>query len=115
MGVYVTSTVNGSAQVDQIVTGHLHGLNLAGERLLSLSAVEVPFELGNLSDSGATVPAETLEEGVAVVYDTPYAARLHEHPEFNFQNGRKGKYLEDPAMQNREELGQIVAKAGTNG
>jgi len=41
-----------------------------------------------------------------VSYDTPYAARLHEHPEYNFQNGRQGKYLEEPAMQNRAELDQ---------
>lgn len=88
----------------------MQGQNQAGERLLALSAVDVPLDIGTLLGSGQVVPAETMEEGSAVVYDTPYAARLHEHPEFNFQGGRKGKYLEDPANENRAELGEIIAK-----
>jgi len=85
------------------------GENKAAERLLALATLEVPFDEGTLSETGAVVPATDPEEGAAVTFDTPYAARLHEHPEYNFQNGRKGKYVEDPALANADELGEIVA------
>ena len=101
-----------------IMDGVRRGLSRAGERLLALSAVEVPFEWGTLSDSGAVSSPLGQRDGdaeVDVTYDTPYAARLHEHPEYNFQGGRKGKYLEDPALQNRAELGQIVAAEARRG
>lgn len=93
----------------------MDGENLAAERLLALSAAEVPFDLGTLSESGTVDPATSPEEGAAVVYDTPYAARHHEHPEYNFQNGRKGKYVEDPALEHKNELGEIIAKKVANG
>ena len=42
-----------------------------------------------------------------VTYDTPYAVRLHEHPEFNFRQDRnpraQGKYLETAARQNKNK------------
>lgn len=93
----------------------MDGENAAAERLLALSVEEVPFELGTLADSGAVEPASTPEEGAAVVYDTPYATRHHEHPEYTFQNGRKGKYVEDPAMAHKGELGEIIAKKIADG
>lgn len=93
----------------------MDGENAAAERLLALSVVEVPHEWGTLSDSGTVEAATSPEEGAAVVFDTPYAARLHEHPEYNFQKGRKGKYVEDPAMANRDELGAIIAEKVSDG
>lgn len=93
----------------------MDGENLAAERLLALSAEEVPFDLGTLAESGTVEPATSPEEGAGVIYDTPYAKRHHEHPEYTFQNGRKGKYLEDPAMEHKDELGQIIAKKVADG
>jgi hypothetical protein len=111
MGAAVTVTNNLPTVTGELIPHLLlHGLNLGGERLLALSAAEVPLDIGTLLGSGQVVQAETIEEGAAVVYDTPYAARLHEHPEYNFQNGRKGKYLEDPALDNRAEIGAVIAK-----
>ena len=114
----VTATVN--LTINFPSTGDLDrrlmdGENLAAERLLALSSEQVPFDIGTLSGSGTVKPATTPEGGAAVVYDTPYAARLHEHPEYNFQGGRKGKYLEDPAMENRDELAAIIAKKVSDG
>ncbi|GAA3730105.1 hypothetical protein GCM10022239_03390 [Leifsonia bigeumensis] len=110
MGVQANVTVESNVfQVLNDAEGRLmRGENKAAERLLALSSAEVPFEFGTLDESGAVLPAENAEDGAAVTYDTPYAARLHEHPEYDFQNGRKGKYLEDPAIHNRAELGQIL-------
>ena len=70
--------------------------------VLRLSQFEVPHDEGTLQNSGT---AESIPGGDVVVgYHTRYAARLHEHPEYRFQKGRKGKYLEDPIMQNAAAL-----------
>lgn len=66
--------------------------------LLRLSSFEVPHDKGLLQTSGTyeqVAPDEWL-----VGYNKVYAARLHEHPEYHFQKGRKGKYLEDPLKMN---------------
>lgn len=111
MGVQANVTVTSNfrevlADADERL---MRGETMAAHRLLALSSIEVPFEVGTLDASGQVLPAEDAEQGAAVTYDTPYAARLHEHPEYNFQGGRKGKYLEDPALHNKRELGDIIA------
>ena len=70
--------------------------NVATE-ILRLSGFEVPHDKGTLQNSGSV---QDYPEESIVGYHTVYAARLHEHPEFHFQKGRKGKYLEDPIKQN---------------
>lgn len=67
------------------------------DELLRLSQHEVPKDEGVLEGTGV---ADRDKQGAYVGYNKPYAARLHEHPEYNFQKGRKGKYLEDPIKQN---------------
>ncbi len=71
--------------------------------VMRLSQKEVPHDEGTLQNSGTV---ESLPNGDVVVgYHTRYAARLHEHPEYNFQRGRKGKYLSDPILRNETILG----------
>lgn len=67
------------------------------DELLRLSEHEVPKDEGVLEGTGV---ADRDRQGAYVGFNTPYAARLHEHPEYNFQKGRKGKYLEDPIKHN---------------
>lgn len=74
----------------------------AANEVLRLSQQEVPHDEGTLQNSGIV---EEYGGGYAVGYHTVYAARLHEHPEYNFQDGRKGKYLEDPIIRNAQVLG----------
>ena len=78
----------------------------AGDELLRLSSLEVPHDTGALQASG-NVSKDELEATVS--YDTPYAVRLHEHPEYRFQKGRKGKYLEDPLKNNINRFNQVIA------
>lgn len=78
------------------------GAQAVAEEILRLSQSEVPHDEGTLQNSG-TVQQDG--DDWIVGYHTPYAARLHEHPEYNFQAGRKGKYLEDPIVRNQEPLG----------
>ena len=74
------------------------------------SEKEVPLDVGTLRDSWETEPL-TEEIGYEFGYHEPYAARLHEHPEYHFQNGRKAKYLEDPVKMNKGDWqGRIESK-----
>ena len=51
-----------------------------------------------------------------MTFDTPYAVRLHENPQYNFSEpGTGGKYVENPAMENSRELGQIIATEAGRG
>ena len=77
----------------------------AGDELLRLSALEVPHDTGELQNSGK-VDKGDLEASVS--YNTPYAVRMHEHPEYKFQKGRKGKYLEDPLKNNISKFRNII-------
>lgn len=85
--------------VDQKVSPALHDV---AEEIMRLSQMEVPHHTGTLQNSGTV---ENIGGAVVVGYHTPYAARLHEHPEYRFQKGRKGKYLEDPIRRNADALG----------
>ncbi|MCK9461591.1 MAG: HK97 gp10 family phage protein [Proteobacteria bacterium] len=87
------------SKAEQVVIKGVKGaLDDCGDDLLSESSKEVPFEKGTLSGSGRSseVGIKGNEMKVEVSYNTPYAARLHEHPEYKFKKSRKGKYLEDP-------------------
>lgn len=88
------------------------GLLDAGMESLRLTQFEVPHDEGSLQNSGTV---EVMPNGDVVMgYSTPYAARLHEHPEYRFQKGRKGKYISDPLDKNAAVLGVRVQK-GFNG
>lgn len=76
----------------------LRGINDVASEALRLSSFEVPHNIGLLATSGQVQPFSS--DTVIVGYNKVYAARLHEHPEYRFQKGRKGKYLEDPIKNN---------------
>lgn len=82
-----------------------------GAEILRLAAPETPHDKGILQSSQAIEPESG---GYVIGYNKEYAARLHEHPEYNFQKGRKGKYLEDPIKNNvrvfLEYLGEKLQK-----
>lgn len=78
-----------------------------GYEIIRLSSFEVPHDKGSLQNS-ATV--QEIGGDVVIGYHEPYAARLHEHPEYNFQKGRKGKYLADPINTNAGILGLRLTK-----
>ena len=120
------------------------GMTLAGMRLLEDAIMEsptVPIDEGTLRGSGSvfvgnahvgdsqnvggnpTPSHDFADEGedhhqitATVGFNTPYAARLHEHPEFEFTNSDSGgKFLESKMTRNRDRYMRIVAdtvKAG---
>lgn len=64
-----------------------------GEFLLDESNKTVPHMDGILEQSGE-VSLMSGKSIVKVSYNTPYAIRLHEHPEYHFLKSRRGKWLE---------------------
>lgn len=51
-------------------------------------------------------------DGLIIGYNTPYASRLHENPDFNFRKDKnpnaQGKYLETPIKENLNAFRQIL-------
>ena len=84
----------GNSQIKKALSG-------IAEEIMRLSSREVPHDTGQLQNSGQVEPSG---DEIIVGYNKVYAARLHEHPEYKFQKGRKGKYLEDPIKNNGDIL-----------
>ncbi|SFN66167.1 hypothetical protein [Mycetocola miduiensis] len=125
MGVRVqVDLVSNFPQIYNEAMVHIvNGENRAAERLLALSSTRAPMDDdGTLVASGQVELATDATEGAGVVYDTAYAARWHADQALvdslgrrysggsNFQNGRQSHYVEEPAMENKDVLGAIIAK-----
>jgi len=96
--------------VQRVVEGLWLACEVGADIIGNESAKQVPFEKGTLQKSWEVKPLPN-QIGFGFGYHTPYAARLHEHPEYKFKNGRKAKYLEQPIEQNMGDYkGQMLAK-----
>lgn len=82
---------------------------MVAEEIMRLSQFEVPHDTGQLQNSGHIEDGEDGEQIVG--YNKVYAARLHENPQYRFQKGRKGKYLEDPIKNNLNIFENFLRKA----
>lgn len=85
-------------------------VNVVADEIIRLSQFEVPHDTGQLQNTGHVEPGSNEAEAI-VGYNKVYAAKLHEHPEYRFQKGRKGKYLEDPIKNNLATFNNFFAKA----
>ena len=100
---------NGKQVEDLVKKALIDGGKDAGENVLEESNRMVPHDEGTLMRSGqVSVDEEKLD--VFVSYDTPYAVKLHENPQYNFQQGRQGKWLEQ-GLKNRQSAIQEFLKA----
>lgn len=77
-----------------IRTASRDALQNALEYLKDEANKRVPHDEGILEASGDLQVDSNSAEGI-IFYDTPYAVRLHEHPEYKFQKGRQGKWLKN--------------------
>lgn len=92
----------------QIETIAHKAVRYAAEHILTESIRTTPKDTGLLQQSGrVTTDPNTLE--AVVSFDTPYAVRLHEHPEYNFKNGRRGKWLELTVLEQSNNVANIMA------
>jgi hypothetical protein len=73
-----------------------HGVESAAHALLKRANEHVPFQFGTLKESGTVSVDGTT---AAVSYGAVYAAKLHQHPEYNFRGQGRGRWLQDAAEQ----------------
>jgi len=90
---------NAKKIIKEVVEGLWSASELAVNIIGNKANEQVPLDIGTLSRSWSVEPLSN-DIGFRMGFHTKYAARLHEHPEYRFQNGRKAKYLEDPIEQN---------------
>lgn len=110
----VSMTNNFGAITEQILDRLIVGENKAAERGVALSRELSPMQLGDLRGAHQVEPATDPVEGAQVVVDAPQARRLHEHPEYDFSTdanpNAQGKWVETAMLENKGELGAIIAK-----
>ncbi|TDV40116.1 hypothetical protein [Actinophytocola oryzae] len=99
------------AQAEQAIRAAMvQGVHESCEDLLSVSRDEIPYDQGDLSNSGlaSTESTSTGAHG-AVGYDTPYAVVQHEAVDFRHQDGRKAHFLGDPLREYADRYLQHIA------
>lgn len=69
--------------------------------ILDRANEHVPLETGELMGTGQ-ISIDGSE--AAISYDTVYAARLHQHPEYNFRGQGRGRWLQDAVDEHAETL-----------
>lgn len=110
----VSMTNNFGAVTEQILQRLVAGENKAAGRGSELAVDLSPMDQGDLRNAHQVEPARDPIEGAQVVVDTPYAARLHEHPEYDFSTDSnpkaQGKWVETAMLENKGELGDIIRK-----
>lgn len=110
----VSMTNNVGRAGAQVISDLVDGQNLAAERGMALAVDRSPWDQDTLAGAHTVERAQSPDEGAAIVVDTPYAARLHEHPEYNFSTDAnpqaQGKWVENAIVENRAELGDIIRK-----
>lgn len=106
--VDITSLKKGLVEIDaRIKIAQWKSILDVANEVLRLSQFEVPHDTGRLQNSGHIEP-QYMQKAI-VGYNTVYAARLHENPQYRFKKGRKGKYLEDPIKNNLSVFRTYVA------
>jgi len=81
----------------------------AAEDILERAQRHVPLDRGTLMGTGA-VSVDGSEASVS--YNTVYAAKLHQHPEYNFQGQGEGRWLQN-AVEAHDSDAAVTRKMGT--
>lgn len=87
----------------QVRTALRSAMHDAMDHMLYEANKIVPHDEGILEETGTVMLHPTKIRGI-VSYNTPYAVHLHEHPEYNFQRNRQGKWLSHTFNTNRTEV-----------
>lgn len=83
-------------------------LYIGASHILNESNKIAPLDEGPLTQT-ASVDVDGAAGQASVFYVQKYGPRLHENPQFNFQNGREGKWLEKTVMKEMDRVRDIMA------
>ena len=81
----------------RVRAGSQRAAEIAAKAVLTEANKTVPYETGKLKSTGKVAPARVHNGtggSATVSYNTPYAARLHENPQYNFKGKGRGKWLQ---------------------
>jgi hypothetical protein len=78
----------------------------AGELIRARADERVPFLTGDLESSAMVNLGHDGE--VAVGYSTDYATILHAHPEWNYNGGRSGRWLDEAVDMSEGEVALLM-------
>jgi len=100
---------------NKLLSGAEKGMRRAVGQLLNdciMKNPTVPHKEGTLRRSGSRKVIVKSREIVGIVgFNTPYAARLHEHPQFHFtEPGSGGKYLETKLKNYRRDYFWLITR-----
>jgi len=100
---------HGKAYSDAVMASLYNQIRQEAEVVLQQTDLDVPLRDGDLlASANYDIERTGQKVSASVYYDTPYAVKLHEHPEYDFGNGRKGLYLADVmAILNAEIIRRI--------
>lgn len=112
-GYIETMELLGTVQPQRLINKWLEGLDIVstGTKDNNHATIERIEKIGLTKICNLTTGPATFISNGLISHNTPYAHRLHEHPEYRFQKGRKGKYLTDPIIKNAEVLGLEYSKS----
>jgi hypothetical protein len=98
-------------QAAEALAGHLaHEATERGAHiLLDAAQRRVPYATGNLASSAEMAAGEGAD--VAVGWSADYARYLHAHPEWQFQGGRSGRWVEEAEHEAAAEIGAVMAES----
>lgn len=86
----------------------------SAEAVLMDANFHVPYLHGDLMESGAVVQgrgaAGRFNGEAFVSYDTVYAVRLHENPQFKFRPPGEGKWLENALKRHQRKMLPTMAE-----
>lgn len=94
----------------RVRAGSRDGSLVAGRAILSEANKTVPYDKGTLKNSGRVdASGRGGSIGATVSYNTPYAARLHENPQYNFKGKGRGKWLQLAVQEMAGRVARIIA------
>ena len=86
----------------------------SAEAVLQDANFHVPYKSGTLMESGAVTQSRDSSGHFAaealVSYDTVYAVRLHENPQFKFRPPGEGKWLDNALKRHMSRMLPIMAE-----
>lgn len=84
------------------------GLGKGASYTLTESTNIAPYDQGTLTQT-ADFDVDPGQGKANVYYVQKYASRLHENPQYNFQGGREGKFLEKVVVRDNQKIRNIIA------
>lgn len=114
MSTTVTLTLHTAEVNAAINAAAVRATRIGAEVLLEKSKDHVPHDKGILENSGS-VDYQSSPPKATVFYDTLYAIRLHEHPEYKFKGKGQGKWLQNAAINNKNLVKKAIEKAMKEG